>query len=224
MAYEPQKWAGGLALAGLLWVVGTVTQTAPLEADLSARGAQALGAKWLDQPGLAVAGRDVWLAGMAFTAAGKQRAAEAVRSVWGVRLVDADATALILPASPYVWSATRDGADLALTGDAPDSESRAAIVAAAEAIEGVEVRDGMKYARGRSASVAAGAAFALGELALMSSGVAELKDGALTFSGKAADSRSYERALQALARVPDGVTLAKADIAPPPAPGASRSR
>jgi OOP family OmpA-OmpF porin len=215
MAHELQKWAGGLGLAGLAWVVATATETAPVEADLSARSAQALGEKWLDRPGLALSGRDAWLSGEAFTAAGGRSAAESVRGVWGVRLVNTDAMALVLPASPYVWSARRGGAKLVLAGDAPDSESRAAIVAAARAIEGVDVSDHMKYARGQSAGLAAGGEFALRELALMTSGAADIEDGVLTFSGEAATSDGYERAVAALAKLPDGVTLAKADIAPP---------
>jgi OOP family OmpA-OmpF porin len=215
MAYEPQKWAGGLALAGLAWVVGASWETPRVEADLTQRGAQALGAKWLDKPGLTVSGRDASLSGAAFTAVSAEAAAEAVQNVWGVRLVNDDATTLIPPASPYFWSAKREGAKLSLAGDAPDPDARAAILAAAKAIEGAEVADGMNYARGRSEALTAGSAFALSELALMSSGAAELKDGALTLSGAAADSDAYLRAVAALAKPPDGVTLAKADIVPP---------
>jgi OOP family OmpA-OmpF porin len=215
MAYDPRKWAGGLALAGLAWIVGTWWETPRVEADLSQRGAQALGAKRLDKPVLTVSGRDASLSGAAFTAASGQAAADAVQRVRGVRVVNDDAMTLIPPASPYVWSATREGAKLALAGDAPDPDARAAILAAAKAVEGAEIADGMAYARGRSAGLAAGAAFALGELALMSRGAADLKDGALTLSGAAADSEAYLRAVAALAKPPDGVTLAKADIVPP---------
>jgi len=215
MAYELRLWGGGLALVVLTWVVATATKVAPVEADLSARSARALGVKQLDDPGLAVSGRDVWLSGAAFTAASRRNAVDSIRAVWGVRLVNADATALILLASPYVWSARREGGELALAGDAPDFDSRAAIVAAAKAIKGVVVRDGTNYARGRTESVQAGALFALGELALMSSGVANLEDGKLTFSGQAASSDGYERAVAVLAKPPDGATLAKADIVPP---------
>lgn len=119
MAYEPQKWARGLALAGLAWVVGASWETPRVEADLTQRGAQALGAKWLDKPGLTVSGRDASLSGAAFTAVSAEAAAEAVQNVWGVRLVNDDATTLIPPASPYFWSAKREGAKLSLAGDAP---------------------------------------------------------------------------------------------------------
>ena len=215
MAYEPQNWAGGLALAGLAWIVATWWETPRVEADLSQRGAQALDAKWLDKSGIAVSGRDLSLSGAAFTVVGAEAAAEAVQSVWGVRLVNDDAMTLIPPASPYVWSARREGAKLSLAGDAPDPDVRAAILAAAKAVEGAEVGDGMIYARGRSEALTAASAFALSELALMSSGAADFKDGALTLSGAAADSDAYLRAVAALAKPPDGVTLAKADIAPP---------
>ncbi|MGD0761912.1 MAG: OmpA family protein [Roseiarcus sp.] len=215
MAYDPRRWAGGLALAGLAWIVGAWWETPRVEADLARRGAQALGAKWLDKPGVTVSGRDVSLSGAAFTALSAETAADAVQSVWGVRLVNDDATTLIPPASPYVWSARRKGAKLSLAGDAPDPDARAAILAAAKAIEGAELADRMTYARGRSAGLTAGAAFALGELALMPTGAADLADGALTLSGAAADSDAYLRAVAALARPPDGVTLAKADIVPP---------
>ena len=215
MAYDPRKWAGGLALAGLAWIVGAWWETPRVEADLAQRGAQALGAKWLDKPGVTVSGRDVSLSGAAFTTLSAEAAADAVQSVWGVRLVNDDATTLIPPASPYVWSARREGAELSLAGDAPDPDARAAILAAAKAIDGAEVADRMSYARGRSAGLTAGAAFALRELALMSTGAADLADGALTLSGATADSDAYLRAVAALAKPPDGVTLAEADIVPP---------
>ena len=214
-APPPRSVALGLAVVGLLCVVAIATETAPIEADLSLRGARALGVKRLEQPGLAVTGRDVWLSGEAFTEASRRSAAESVGKVWGVRLVNTDATALILPASPYVWSATRDGAALTLAGDAPDPDARAAIVAVARGIKGAEVDDRMKYARGRTDGLVAASAFALSELALMSSGAAEIKDGALTLTGAAAGPGGYERAIEALANPPDGLALAKVNIAPP---------
>lgn len=216
MAYEPQRWLLGLLPAGIAWVLGTAWTQGPLEADLAQRGAAALAGAPLDKPSVAVAGRDLAIAGAAFSDKGPMAAIEAAVSVYGVRLVDASGLGLIPEAKPYAWSATRDGAKIALAGSVPDPTARAALVASAKAINGADVADGMAYGRGAAGAGIVGAgAFALGELALLGKGSASISDGALSLSGTAPDSASFEKAMAALAKLPEGLKLAKADIAPP---------
>jgi OOP family OmpA-OmpF porin len=215
MSYIPGRWWLGLLPLGLFWVLGTASQTGEVEADLASRSKAALGPDIVNKPAVEVAGRDVTLGGEAFAPAGRRSAIEAVRSEYGVRLVNNGEFGLISAAKPYLWSASRDGAKIALGGSVPDPAARAAVTASAKSIAGAEIADGMSYARGETAALAAGSAFALGELGRFSKGAANLIDGSLTLSGLAADFPSYEQALAALKSPPAGVVLAKAEITPP---------
>ncbi len=216
MAYEPQNWWSGLIPVGLLWIVATATSAGPVEADLTQRGTAALGVALLDKPALAVAGRDVSIAGAAFTDKGANDAIDAVLGVNGVRLVNDAGITPLAEAKPYAWSAAKDGKKISLSGSTPDPAARASLLAAAKAAGGDPVADAMTYGRGAAAAnTALAGAFALSELAQFSSGSASISDGALTLSGKAADSAAYEKAMAILSKLPDGLKLAKADISPP---------
>lgn len=215
MAYEPGKWAYGLVGLGVLWLVGAFLETGPIETDLGNRGAAALGLNLLDKPALLVQGRDASLAGAAFTPAAARSAVDAVLGVEGVRLVDVGAVGLIPEAKPYVWSATRDGAKIALAGAVPDPATRAQIHQAAQSIAGAAITDAMDYKSGKSDALAAGAAVALAEFARFSKGSAQFSDGALTISGLAVSSPAYEQAMTALKQLPPGVTLVRADLQAP---------
>ena len=205
---------GLLPLAGL-WLLGTAVNVSPIENDLSARSLQSLGLNVVDKPAVSVLGRDATITGAAFATDGSAAAYDAVMSTRGVRLVDSSAVGPLPEARPYVWSATKDGAKVALGDDVPNPALRAAIDAAAKKIPGADVADGMAYKSGDTAALGAGAAFALGELAHLSKGAASLSDGKLTISGTAPDSASFEAVSADLAKLPAGVTLAKADVIPP---------
>ena len=215
MARQTQRWSVGLVPLAILWFAATAYEVGEIETDISTRGAAALGARTLDQPGLAVSGRDASIAGAAFADNGRQAARNSVSAVAGVRLVNTDALTLLVAVKPYLWSASRDGGNIALAGGAPNPDARASIVKAARAIPAAALSDAMVYARGETSSLAAGSAFALGQLALMTKGEAGLSDGALTISGETPDSASYEKITIALANLPIGLTLAKADIFAP---------
>jgi OmpA-OmpF porin, OOP family len=216
MAYEPHKWAFGLIPAGLLWIVGTASVVGPIESDISTHGAASLPADLLEKPALAVAGRDVSIAGAVFAAGGQQTVVEAILATRGVRLVDAGALTLIPEAKPYVWSATREGDKIALVGSIPDPAARADLLDAAKAIAGADVADSTAYQRGDMGGLTVAGAFALSVLGKLSSGVATFSDGTLTIAGKADDSDAFVQAMAALAKLPAGVKLANADIAAPP--------
>ncbi len=207
------QW-GLLPLAGL-WVWGTSTNISGVENDLSARSMAALGGAILDKPAVPVFGRDASISGAAFAADGSKAAYDAVLGVAGIRLVDAAGVGKLTEAKPYVWSATREGAKIALGDGVPDPKMRAAINDAAKQVKGADVADGMTYSGGETAALAAGSAFALEQLGHLAKGKASLQDGALTISGVAPDSASFEAAARALAKPPAGVTIAKADITPP---------
>ena len=207
------QW-GLIPLAGF-WLLGTAVTVSTVENDLSARSLAALGGKILDKPAVSVLGRDAAISGGAFAADGSTAAYDAVLGTRGVRLVDSAAVGQLPEAKPYVWSATKDGAKIALGDGVPNPDVRAAINDAAKKIPGADVADGMAYKRGDTAALGAGAAFALAELGHLSKGAASLSDGKLTISGTAPDSASFEAAIAELAKPPAGVTIAKADLVPP---------
>ena len=217
MAYVPSKWMLGIIPVGVLWVLGAANTTANIEADLTAHATAAVDASTVDNLVISASGRDLTLTGAAFTPIGPHIAYQAAETVYGVRVVDADGVIVIPEVSPYVWSATKDGAKIALAGAVPDAAARAAVTKAAAGIPGAEVIDGMEYKRGDASALDAGAKFALGELGRLDKGSASLEGGALTISGIAADSKSYDLAIAALKTPPAGVKLAKVDIAAPPA-------
>src|SRR6266702_6256822 len=142
------KWWPGVIPLVVLWAFAIWTNTAPLESDLSARSAAALKDIVLDKTAIAVAGRDVTLAADAFAEDGRRGAVASVEAVAGVRLVN-DETRLVPEAKPFVWSAERDVAKVALGGSAPLPVIKAKLLEAAHAaLGGVEVADQMNLARG----------------------------------------------------------------------------
>ena len=205
---------GLLPLAGL-WLLGTAVNVSPIENDISARSLQSLGLNVVDKPAVSVLGRDAMITGAAFAADGSTAAYDAVSGTQGVRLVDSSAVGRLPEAKPYVWSATKDGAKVVLGDDVPNPDLRAAINAAAKNIPGADVADGMGYKSGDAAALGAEAAFALGELAHLSKGAASLSQGKLTITGTASDSAAFEAVTADLAKLPAGMTLAKADVIPP---------
>jgi len=89
MAHPTRTRALGLTALALLWVAATRFEIGPIELDVTARAAAALGAAGLDDPALLAAGRDVAISGAASSARARQGAVEAVAGVWGVRKIDA---------------------------------------------------------------------------------------------------------------------------------------
>ena len=217
MAYAPRTWAGGIAPLALLWIAATYFETPWVEKDLSLRADMALGVHMLNAATTLAAGRDVSIGGRTFASEGAQTAVEAVLGTWGVRLTDATGTAPLDTGKPYVWNAVRDGAKLTLGGMTPNPDLRESAIAAARKISGATVVDAMTYTAGAPANEAAGQTFALALLGGLASGKAELSDGALTLSGATPDGAGFEKLLIALKTPPAGITLAKADVAPPPA-------
>lgn len=132
----------------------------------------------------------------------------------GMTLAKADIKAPIV--SPYVWSAAADAKSATLEGFAPNSQMRAAIVAAAKAaLPGRTVVDHMAVARGSAEGFPVWAHAALGALGKLAHGKASLSDSALTISGAAVDSSAYAAVEAALKALPPGLKLAKAEIAAP---------
>jgi outer membrane protein OmpA-like peptidoglycan-associated protein len=117
---------------------------------------------------------------------------------------------------PYQWQAQRAGNEVALTGFVPDDATRGQIVAAArQALPGTAVIDRMRLAAGAPAGLASMASAALGHLGGLTGGIAGLVDNAYSLTGTAATTASFAALQQASRALPQGFSLARADITPP---------
>jgi len=210
---RPHRWLAGLIPLFLLFLVAIVLKPHEIREDLSQRAATAVAAAGLAKNAVSVAGRDVTLRGMAFSAEDQARAIAIADAVDGVRLV-ANGVALPAEAKPFAFAASRDADTIVLTGSVPDPETRAKIVEAARAIA-PKVEDRMAFARGAAPEFAGWASAALAPLASLGKGAASLTDGALSASGVAKDMAAYQAAAASLKTLPSGMSLARNDIVVP---------
>lgn len=213
MAHEPKKWALGLIPLVAIWAIGLYFQEGKVEIGLADGATKSLGSDLVDNAAVTARGRDVSLSGLVFSEAGRADAVAAAEGVYGVRLADASAMTLPPEAKPYMWSATRDGGKISMSGSQPNPKAKSTAMGMANAIAPSE--DATTYARGASETFPMETNFALRELALLSKGTASIGDDKLTISGVATDGATYEKALAALKTPPVGMSVASADILPP---------
>jgi len=121
--------------------------------------------------------------------------------------------------SPYLWSATRNGGTLVLSGHAPDEAAKAAVLAAARAaLPDAAVDDRQAIGIGAPEGFAGMAAIALRHLSRLESGVASLTDSAYAITGRAASAVGRDEIAASLLRLPPGFLLARQEIGAPPPP------
>lgn len=206
--------------AALLTAVGWFVSFGPIAEDVTRRAADRLKAEGQPWAKIVADGRDLTLTGVAPDEAALRLATESADRVFGVRVVDAKVTVVPL-ADPYLFSAARDGDRVTLTGSVPSEEARTALVAwAKKAMPSATIEDRLTVARGAPANFAAAAAFAIGQLADLKKGAAELSATAYTIGGDPRDWASYQRLEEALkSALPQGLKIA-ADklVAPIPSP------
>jgi OmpA-OmpF porin, OOP family len=213
-----RRWLWGLIPLILLGWAAVYVERDRIQADLIARAKAALDATGSPWAKVDAEGRDVVLTGRAVQDNEPPRAGEAVRNVWGVRVVENRAT---LPpvAEPFQWGARRRGNRIRLTGHVPDRATRQAVLGLTKAaMPGHEVTEKLRIARGLNSpdTWLAGLSFALKQLSQMKNGDARLDNLTLTISGEAEDPAAYKAIIAALKTgLPKGVTLASAKIAPP---------
>jgi len=210
---RPHRWLAGLIPLLLLFIVAIVLKPHEIRDDLIGRAGMAVATAGLAKGAVSVAGRDVTLRGMAFSPEDQAKAVAIADDVNGVRLVT-NGVEIPAEAKPYIFSATRSGDTIVLTGAVPDPESRAKIVAAAQALA-PKVEDKLVYARGAAAGFAGWAGAALAPLATLGKGAVALSDGALSVSGVANDMTAFQSANAALKSLPAGLSLAKNEIVVP---------
>jgi OmpA-OmpF porin, OOP family len=210
------KWWPGVIPLVVFWGLAAWTNTAPLEADLSARSTDALKGVVLDKTGIEVEGRDVTLSADAFSEQGRHHAVLAVEAVPGVRLVN-DETRLVPEAKPFVWSAERDVVRVTLGGSAPLPASKAKLLDAARAdLGGVEVVDQMALARGAPPRFEDTALLLIGQITRLKDGQFAISDTKVTLSGMARELGGREAIATALKDLPEGFSVAANDIKAPP--------
>jgi OOP family OmpA-OmpF porin len=209
------KWWPGVIPLIVLWAFAVWTNTAPLEADLSARSAAALKDVVLDKTTIVVAGRDVSLGAEAFAEDGRRDAVAAVAGVSGVRLVN-DETRLVAAAQPFVWSAERDVAKVTLRGSAPLPAIRTRLVEAAKTALGVEIADQMSLARGAPPRFDAAAQLLLQQIGKLQDGKVTITDTGVSLAGMTRELGGREAIAAALKDLPEGFKVTANEVKAPP--------
>lgn len=213
---QPNKWWWGLIPLALIWVVSNFVLDGRIEEDLSARARTALEGASVHEPSVSVLGRDIALSGTIFSAGQATAAGNAAGAEWGVRRVAADELAPPPPASPFAWRLRLDGETPVLDGAVSDPASRASLLAAVRAaFPDREIRDEATYAGGAPAEFAAVAARGVELIAGLEEPGLSLSDQALSISGRAASVEARDAVLSALEDLPQGYTVAAAEIEAP---------
>lgn len=177
---------------------------------------------------------DVRLEDLALTISGEAENAEAYRALTaslksermpkGITLASVQITAPV--ASPFVWTVQFAGAQVILSGHVAGEQTRAALLAAANAgASRVTVIDRMEFAEGAPQGWPAAAVGVVKELMRLQSGEAEIKDSAVSASGIAVDEATAQSVRTGLrASLPPSFKLMHQitvrELPPPPAPKA----
>ncbi|KUO55866.1 MAG: hypothetical protein APF80_13850, partial [Alphaproteobacteria bacterium BRH_c36] len=201
----------------MVWLA-FIWEREPIQQDLRVRTEQALAAAGLHWAGAAFDGRDGLVKGLAFKDEHPSQAADVVRKVWGVRVID-EKVDLIDFVDSYSWSAEATGKTIVLTGYVPNQETRLKMRGLVEArFPGFQIDDRTTLARGAPALPAWTDAigFGLDRLAQLKSGTVKLTGLGLSIAGEALNFGTYKSAVAALrSAAPEGVTIETNDIRPP---------
>ncbi|MBI3274731.1 MAG: BON domain-containing protein, partial [Methylocystis sp.] len=213
--YQPKKWWIGLPLVAALFALAAAFDTETIEKDIGARVRSRLqeASQAIDNPQVAVNGRDVAVSGSALSESAKTEAIAIAGRQAGVRKIS-DATTVIPVVKPFVFVAERVGKRVTFSGNAPSASGRDKMKAAAAAI-GAELADNAGFAGGAPQGFGEFAAFAIAQLARLDPGKIRLVDNALSISGQTKTSADYENALAAVEAPPDGAVVAALEISAP---------
>lgn len=177
----------------LTWVAVHL-QRPVIEDDLTARAQRVLDEAGFDWAKVQISGRDAIVSGKAPDEGTPRKAIQAVRSIWGVRVVRAR-TDLIKPVRNYSWSASVRNERVIATGHVPNTESRQSVLRIIKSnFPKFNVDDDMVLARGGPPEDQwmAQISFALKQLRNLKRGRAQLTNGELRITGEALDFTSYK--------------------------------
>jgi outer membrane protein OmpA-like peptidoglycan-associated protein/osmotically-inducible protein OsmY len=236
--WQARKEAGSLVLSGFVPSAAvrtalasaaaaaapgaTITDTAQIAAGAPARfremaivGLGHLGR--LESGSATLNAGDFSLAGAAANLRTANEVGAAARTVpEGYRLASVEITAPT--AKPYVFTASKAGTELVLTGFVPDEATRAGIVAAAGEKAGIRVVDKLELAAGAPAAFTPAARHALAQVLALEAGTATLSDASYSVTGRAPTSATYQQVTgEAATGLPAGFSLGRSDITAPAA-------
>jgi OOP family OmpA-OmpF porin len=215
---QPRRWGLGLPFLLLLVVLAALWRQGGVEADLARRATDALARAGHGWAGIVLAGRDATLTGEAADSKARGAAQALAGQVSGIRRA-ADGTTLLAEASPFTFTAIRDGARLGLGGFAPPGEAATLVAAARRLLPDAVIDDQLKPARGAPSGFGAAAAFGLAELARLEQGTLSVSGQMLSLTGRAADFATFDALRARLAAPPAGFTVVRGlgdgDILPP---------
>ena len=213
-----RRWLWGIIPLLVLSWVAVQAEHGRLERDLTERARVALFEGGFPWALAEVKARDVVLTGRAPQEGEPGKAADAVASVWGVRIVD-NRAGLLDKAEKYLWAASRRNNRIRLTGYAPSIAARQTILGVTKAsFPGFEIVDRTTLARGVPSTDQwlAGVSFGLKQLTSIKRGDVRFEDLLMTVTGEAEDVAGYRAVKQALANsVPKGVKIAADHVTAP---------
>ena len=130
------------------------------------------------------------------------------------KLAENDVSAPV--ASPYMWAASHNGTEVALTGHVPSEAIRQNIVQSAKtALPTATIVDELSIASGEPETFEAATDFGLQQLARFSNGSAAISNLELSIRGVALDAEAYIAAKEAVSKtLPAGLSLAQEAISP----------
>ena len=132
----------------------------------------------------------------------------------GVKLTRADVTPPL--ASPYVFSVAKGDGAATLAGGATSEQQKAALgKLAAKLFPGAKIDNRLAIESGEPTGEPAAAAWALDALAKLATGKAELRDSAITLTGKAGAPGDIEDLAALAAKAPAGFKIDTGAIVPP---------
>jgi outer membrane protein OmpA-like peptidoglycan-associated protein len=204
-----RRWLWGLIPVLLLGWLAAWAERDRVEADLGERARVALRQAGMEWAAARFEGRDADLRGIAADDDDPKKAADLLRGVWGVRVVDNNAQ-LVPIADNFTWRASRRGQRVRLLGHVPSKTLRRTIVGVAKAsFPGSQVVDSMNTARGVPSTDAwlAGVSFALKQLSSLKRGDVVLEALDLRVMGEAEDVEAYRAVRSALSSPPKGIKL-----------------
>lgn len=218
MSCNPLRWWWGLLPVAVLIWLAFIWEKEPIQNDLRLRAETALSSAGITWVGTAFDGRDALLKGIAFKEEQPGQAADLVRRVWGVRVVE-EKVDLIAFVENYEWSAEKVGNRIVLSGHVPNEEARTNVLKLVKSrFADFTIQDRMELARGAPPQPVwlGGIGFALDRLSQLKSGSLKLTGLDLSLVGEARDFSAFKSAKAALASaVPEGIAVVNNNIRPP---------
>jgi OmpA-OmpF porin, OOP family len=218
MRCNPWRWLWGLIPILMLSFVAYKVHRPLIEEDLRQRAAATLTDAGYDWANVKFSGRDAILVGRAADEGSPRKAIDAVKSVWGVRVVRAR-TDLLGTVENYVWNAARRNRRVIVGGFVPTAEDRRRVVRQVKStFPNFDVVDEMRLGRseGEIGNWLAKIGFALEQLKFVSRGRTDVTPDVVRVTGEARDFTSYKTlGAQLAGNLPAGLRNAQNDVTPP---------